>query len=132
MRFIVCLVRHAELFEAVFPNGHFGFETERESALDELDSLFDGDIRGRREDQVEMVGHENEGVELVALFGAVVAEELEQEVRVRVSLEEAAAIRGDGGEEVGAEVGREEFHAGRLAGGVGCGPDDVRAAGCRW
>jgi len=111
-------IGHTKLFEAVFPDGHFGFETEGESALYELHRLFNGDVRSGREDQVEVVGHKNEGVELVTMFRAVVAEELEEKVGVRVGLKEAAPLGGDSGDEVGAEFGREEFHAGRLACGV--------------
>ena len=59
---------------------------------------------------MEVIGHQDEGVELVALFRAVVAKELKEEVGVRVGLEKAVAVGGDGGNEVGAEFGREEFH----------------------
>ena len=62
-----------------------------------------------------MVGHEDEGVELVAAFGAVFVEEVEQEGRVRVGLKEAAALRGDGGEEEGADFLWGESHGKRVA-----------------
>lgn len=68
------------------------------------------------EQEMDVVGHENEGVEAIAAFGAVVIEELEEEAGVRVRLEEATALRGYGGDEEGAEFGREwDGHEARLA-----------------
>ena len=68
---------------------------------------------------MEVVGHEDEGVDLVAAFGAVVVEEVEEEGRVRVGLEEAAAIGGDGGDEEGSEFLRGEGHEGEVRAGRG-------------
>lgn len=46
-----------------------------------------------------MVGHDHEGVDLIAAFGAVFVEKIQEWCRVRVSSEEAAAVRGDGDED---------------------------------
>jgi hypothetical protein len=54
---------------------------------------------------------------LVAAFGAVVVEELEEEVGVVVDLEEAAAISGNGGDEEGADFLRGEVHEGEVRAG---------------
>ena len=50
----------------------------------------------RSEQQVRVVGHDDEGVEFVVAFGAVVLKGFEQEFGVAGDLEEAAAIGGDG------------------------------------
>jgi len=61
-----------------------------------------------------MIGHEDEGVELVAAFGAVFVEKLEEEVGVGVGLEEAAAISGDGGDEEGSDFLWGSLHGSKL------------------
>ena len=64
-----------------------------------------------------MIGHKNEGVELIAALGAIVVDDLEESVCVRVSLEDTAAIRGHGGDEEGAEFGGERGgHEARVTG----------------
>jgi len=99
----------AALREAVFPDGHFGFEAEGESAFDELHGFLDGDVRRGREEEMDVIGHEDEGVDRVASFGAIVVEKLKEEVCVDVGLEETATIRGDGGDEESAKLLRGEF-----------------------
>ena len=79
-------VLHSEFLEAVLPDGHFGFQAKGEASFDVLDGFLDGDVRRGRDEEVQMVGHEDEGMELVAAFGAVVVEELEEEVGVCVDL----------------------------------------------
>lgn len=106
MGFVGLRVLHPELFEAIFPDRKFRLKAEGKTSFDELHRFFDGDVGCGREDHVDVVGHEDEGVQLIAAFGAVVVEEMEKKVGVRVGLEKAAAIRGDGGDEEGAEFGR--------------------------
>ena len=103
MRLVVARVFDAAKREALFPDRHFGFKAEGEASFDVLHGFLDGDVRRGCEEEMEMVGHEDEGVELVAAFGAVFVHQVEKEIRVRVGLEEAAAIRGDGGDEEGAD-----------------------------
>ena len=52
-----------------------------------------------------MIGHDDEGVELVCALGKVVLVGFEEEVGVCGELEEAATIVGDGGDEEGAGGG---------------------------
>lgn len=47
MGFVVAWVFDAAKREALFPDGEFGFEAEREASFDELHGLLDGDV-GRR------------------------------------------------------------------------------------
>jgi hypothetical protein len=117
MGLVVAWVFDAAKREALFPDGHFGFEAEGEASFDVLNGLLDGDVRGGGDEEMEVVWHEDEGVESVAAFGAVVVEELEEEVRVSVGLEEAAAIGGDGGDEEGSDFLRGEVHEGEVRAG---------------
>ncbi len=129
MGVVVARVFDAAKREALFPDGHFGFESEGEAPFDVLHGLLDGDVGRGREEEMEVVGHEDEGVELVAAFGAVVVEELEEEVGVVVDLEEAAAISGNGGDEEGADFLRGEVHEGEVRAGRRETKDYVGAVG---
>lgn len=64
--------------EALFPDGQFGFQAEGEAPFDVLHGFLDGDVGSWRDEEVEVVGHEDEGVQLVAAFGAVVVEEVQE------------------------------------------------------
>jgi hypothetical protein len=108
MHFEIAPVFDAALCEAVFPDGHFGFEAEGESAFNELHGLLDGDDWRGREKDVDVIGHEDEGVDLIAASGTIFVQELYQEFCVGASLEKAAAIGGNGGDEEGADLLRGE------------------------
>ena len=71
---VVLFVLDAVFFEASFPNVEWTFELEREASLDVLHGLFKRDFFGGREEQVDVVGHDDVGVELEAVFLAVVVE----------------------------------------------------------
>src|ERR1039458_5834927 len=114
MGLVVARVLDTAKREALVPDGHFGFEAEGEASFDVLNGLFDGDVWGGREEEMEMVWHEDEGVELVAAFGAVGIEEVQEERRVRVGLEETAALGGDGGNEEGSDFLRGSLHRSKL------------------
>lgn len=105
--------------EASSPNVEFAFEAEGEAALDKLHRLFERDFGGRGEDGVNVVGHDDEDVKLVAPLVAIVGNRLEEEVGVGFDLEETAAVGGYGGDKVGAEfLGRAE-HLSRVKDGPG-------------
>lgn len=72
-----------------------------EAALDVLQGAFERDAM-RGEEQVDVVGHQDEGVELIEAFATVVLQGVEQELRVAVDLEEAAALPCRRGDEEGA------------------------------
>ena len=70
-----------------------------------------------------MVGHDDEGVKLVAALVSVVGQGVEEQICGGFDLEEAAAVCGDGGGEVGAELlRRRERHLGRIKEGPGLKP----------
>jgi len=48
---------------------------ERESALDELHDLLDGDFCGGCYEEMDVIGHEDERVKLIAAFGVVVVKD---------------------------------------------------------
>ena len=74
----------------------------REAAFDELHRSFDGEV-GWSDDEVQMVGHDDVGVQKIA--GAVVVDGLEEECGVALDLEESAAVVGGCGDEVSARSG---------------------------
>jgi len=59
----------------------------------------------RSEKQVDLVGHDDEGVEFVVSFGAVVLEGFDEEFGVAFDLKEATAVVGSAGDEEGAGAG---------------------------
>ena len=74
----------------------------REAAFDELHRSFEGDV-GWSDDEVEMVRHDDVGVQKIA--GAVVVDGFEEERGVALNLEETTAIVGRCGDEVSAWFG---------------------------
>lgn len=48
---------------------------------------------------MDVVGHDDEGVELEAAFGAVLLEDFEEEFGVAFDLEETSSVGGGGGDE---------------------------------
>jgi hypothetical protein len=100
---VVGCVADAVVGEASLPDGEFGGETVGEASLDESDGSFEGFVRGEK--QVDVVGHDDEGVEFVVSFGSVVLEAFNKEFGVPFDLKEAAAVIGSAGDEEGAGAG---------------------------
>ena len=71
-----------------------------ESSLDELDGALEGDA-GWGQEQVDVVGHDDEGVEFVVAFSAIVLEGLEEELCCGCDLEECSSVCSLGGDEEG-------------------------------
>lgn len=70
-----------------------------EAAFDELHGALEGDVGGG-EEQVDVVGHDDEGMEAVVAFAPVVLEGVEEELGCGGVLEEAVAIVGRTGDEI--------------------------------
>lgn len=100
----------AALSESALPDIKFGFEAEGESALDELHDFFDGDIRRWGDEQMNVVGHDDEGVELISTFEAVFVEEIYEKCGVGFGLEESTTVCGYGGDEKGSQFLQSERH----------------------
>ncbi len=95
----VSAVADAVVGEGALPDGEAGGEAVGEAALDELHGALDGDgLRGQEE--MDVVGHDDEGVEEVVAFASVVLQGVEEELGVGGELEEAAAVVGGCGDEV--------------------------------
>jgi hypothetical protein len=95
----VVAVADAVVAEASLPGGEMGGEAVGEAALDELHGALEGEVLWG-EKEVDVVGHDDEGVEEVVAFVAVVLEGLEEEFGVGVDLEEASSVVGGTGDEI--------------------------------
>lgn len=92
---------HLNFVVATFPDIQLGLQQEREAAFDELHRLFERDVGGWGKQQVKMVRHDDEGVELESGFVALVLKVVQHQVCGLGDLEDATALCGDKGEEVG-------------------------------
>jgi len=94
----VFAVAYAMVREPSLPDGKFGFEAAREAAFEEHHCSFEGDVLWC-EKKVDVIRHDDEGVEFVVAFAAVALERVEKKLGVGRLLEEAAAIPGLGADE---------------------------------
>lgn len=101
---------------AAFPYVELALKAKREASLDVLHRLFQRNIRGGSQQEMSVVGHDDERVQFQATLISLVLEDVEEEACILLDLKEASAGRGDGGDEVGAEFLRGERH-GRKARG---------------
>jgi hypothetical protein len=91
------------LFEASFPYVEGAFELEGKSSLDELHGFFKRDVFSGRQEQVDVVGHDDVCVEFEAALLTIVLKSAQEKFGVAFGLEDAAAIGGDGGCEEGSD-----------------------------
>ena len=112
-------VANLRFIERWRPDWELASEPMREVALDELHGFFKRDIRRWSKDRVDVVRHQDEGVEMKAVFGALFEEYIEKELGVGLDMEETAAICCCRRDEVGAEVLRGPVHVGMIAAGRG-------------
>lgn len=88
--------RHEVICVAPLPNFVNRMQTIREASANVFHGF--GEII-RCEEQMNVVGHDCERVEFVKALFAVVLQRLQKQIRVGFFLENAAAIRGNGGYE---------------------------------
>jgi hypothetical protein len=104
-KLIVVIVRicDAMCVIAVLPNlsGEVIANGEGEASLDQLDAALDGVILGWRDQDVNVVGHDDEAVELEATLFAVTRERVHHKVGVCGALKDATAFIGDRGDSEG-------------------------------
>ena len=66
----------------------------RIAAFDQLHCTFNGDIGGRRNEHMEVIGHDDEGVELEAPLAAIVVQSFQEESGIGFDDEEPSALEG--------------------------------------
>jgi hypothetical protein len=93
----------------------------RVAALDELHGPGGADVDGGGEQEVDVIGHDGEGVEEESALGAVVGEGGDEAFGVGADLEVAVLLVGVDGEGIGGEGLPLGGHAGSLGFGVGWG-----------
>ena len=86
-------ILHAQLRKTVFPYRLFGLKAEGKTPFDELHSLLDGDVRRGGEEEMEVVRHEHESVDLISTLRSILIQQLEKELGVGFDLKKPAAIR---------------------------------------
>jgi hypothetical protein len=96
--FEVFSIADAVIGEASLPHRHLGIQAMRETSLDKPNDAFKRDGL-RSEQKVDVVGHDNESVQLVVLSGPVVLESRDEEFSVGGNLEQAASVVSCGGDE---------------------------------
>jgi hypothetical protein len=95
---IVFSVANAMVGETPLPDGEFRGKTVGEASLDNPDGAFEGDgLRSKQ--KVDVVGHDDERMELIVTFGSVVLEGCDEEFSVGGNLEKTASVEGCGGDE---------------------------------
>jgi hypothetical protein len=90
--FELCPIEHKMVGEAALPGRELRRKAAREASLDVLHSF--GDVVGCHQ-QMDVVWHDDEGIELVEAFATIMLEGFEEELCVRVDLEQSAAVVGD-------------------------------------
>jgi hypothetical protein len=95
---IVFCVADAMVGETSLPDVKRRGETVREASLDKPDGTFESD-RLRSNQKVDVVGHDDERMELIVTFGPVVLEGCDEEFSVGRNLEKTASVVGCGGDE---------------------------------
>jgi hypothetical protein len=98
---VVVGVGDAVVCVAALPDIQLALYAKREISLDELHCFFEGDFRGGSQYEMDVVGHDYEGVELQAAFGTLLLKDFHEEGGVSFDLEESAA---GGCDEVGSDV----------------------------
>jgi len=95
---------------AAFPYVYGAFQAEGETAFQVLHGFFQGDILGWRQQKMDVVGHDDEGMDRHAVLCALVSHYGEEEFGGAVGLEDAASLCGDEGEEESPDFLRRERH----------------------
>lgn len=100
--------------EAAHPDVKLAFQTEGESSLDVLHCFLKRNVGRGREYGVEMVGHDDEGMQKEAILGAVVEEGLLQQFGICRDLGHATSLGGNSCDKKGACFLRRKSHGKRI------------------
>jgi hypothetical protein len=88
---VVVGVGDAVVCVASFPDFQFTFEAEGEGSLDVLHCFFEGELGLGCYQEMDVVGHDDEGVKFDAIFVALLLKDFDQEKGVLFDLEESTA-----------------------------------------
>jgi hypothetical protein len=102
------------LIEAAHPHAQLAFQAKGEAALDELHGLFKRNVWSWRNQNVEMVGHDDKGMQQESTLTAVIEDGLLQQFRGGGHLEDAAALCRHSGYEIRASFLWRGPHLGRV------------------
>ena len=100
--------------KAPFPDRRFELQfflcSERKTAFDVLDCLFQGNVRSWREQNMKVIRHYNEFMEQEFLLGSVILHYVEQQVGHGFGLKDCVAIERDRGYEKCSDFLSGEIH----------------------
>ena len=99
MLLVVLPIFDPMICEAWLPDVAALVVTVGESSFDELHGTLQGNLFGRREQRVEVVGHDDELVEKEFPLIAIVRQGVDQEPCGRVAAEDRKTLDSDGGDE---------------------------------
>ena len=126
MCFVIAGVLDAMESKTWLPHAELGFQPEGESALDILHGFFEQNNFRRREKKVDVIGHQDEGVEMIAVFCAILPENVEEEFGVRLDLKESTTVCGIRCDEECPDFLRSERHLASLVWEAGFAPHALR------
>lgn len=92
------LAHDLALAEAARPYIQLAFQAEGKTSLDELHGFFKRDLRSRRDESVEMVGHDHECVQKELPLTVIVENGSLEQFRCGRDLKKAATLRRRGGD----------------------------------
>jgi len=99
MILIVLKIANAMIAETRLPDRPTRLQAEREPAFDVLYGALQRDFLCWREEQMDVVGHDDEFVQKIFSVIAIMLESFYQETRRCLATEDRLAVRGDGGDE---------------------------------
>ena len=74
---VVVGVDDAMVCEASFPDIQFAFQAEGEGSFDELHCFFEGDLGRGCQEEMDVIGHDDEGVEFQVVLLALLLEDFD-------------------------------------------------------
>jgi len=97
--------------ETALPDFSFSAEDRsqgmRVTAFDQLDSVLKRHVFGGSEQKVGVLGHEDEGMDLVAAFAAISVESLQEKADIVLDYEQTATLPSGEGNEISSRRGDE-------------------------
>lgn len=95
----ILAVSDSMIRETRLPYRKLRFQAKRKSPLDELNGPLQRYLGCRRDQRVNVVGHDHEVMQKIFPLAAVMEENIDEQIRSCVALEESSTLCGDGGDE---------------------------------